>query len=113
MKKYTITDTQMEILEDIKDYFKYHNKNLTKAQDYKIYDLEDLIEALKAEEEKMELGVALCKYFNDYIRIDETIATGYQWLERFHEDQLNELTCKTLKSGADYYDVDLWIVEEE
>ena len=112
MKKYTFTDTQMEILEDIKDYFKYHNKNLTKAQEYKIYDLEDLIEALKGAE-KMKLGIALHKYCNDYIRIDERIATGYQWLERLHEEQLNELTCKTLKSGSDYHDVDLWIVEEE
>lgn len=100
------------MLEDIKDYFKYHNKNLTKEQYYKINDLEDLIEALQGAE-KMELGVALYKYCNDYIRIDETIATGYQWLERFHEDELNELTCKTLKSGSDYYDIDLWIVEEE
>ncbi len=34
-------------IDDIFDYFKFHNKNLTKTQEYKLYDLQNLIHELR------------------------------------------------------------------
>lgn len=33
-------------LDNIFDYFKFHNKNLTKTQEYKLQELQDLIHEL-------------------------------------------------------------------
>jgi hypothetical protein len=34
-------------IDDIFDYFKFHSKNLTKTQEYKLNDLQDLIHELR------------------------------------------------------------------
>lgn len=34
-------------IDDIFDYFKFHSKNLTKTQEYKLDDLKDLIHELR------------------------------------------------------------------
>lgn len=34
------------------DYFKYHNKNLTKEQQYKLYELQNLIHELRLKTSK-------------------------------------------------------------
>lgn len=44
---YTIKSEQLEQLNNILNYFKYHNKNLTKRQDYQMYDLENIINDIK------------------------------------------------------------------
>lgn len=37
----------MRKIDDVFDYFRYHNKNLTKTQEWKLQELQDLISALK------------------------------------------------------------------
>lgn len=39
-----MTDTQVEKALDIIDWLLHHNKNLTKTQEYKLYDLQELIQ---------------------------------------------------------------------
>ena len=39
----------MNAVGDTLDYFHYHNKNLTKAQDYKLDDLEEVFRAINRE----------------------------------------------------------------
>lgn len=39
------TDGFFKKVQEIVDYFKYHNKNLNKTQDYLLYDLEDALDS--------------------------------------------------------------------
>lgn len=39
----------MQEIKDILDWFKYHNKNLTKAQEYKLYKIEQIIKNKEVE----------------------------------------------------------------
>jgi hypothetical protein len=39
-------------IDDIFDYFKFHNKNMTKAQEEKLYELQDLIHELRITQER-------------------------------------------------------------
>lgn len=41
---YFITENEIQELENICSYFKYHNKNLTKGQDYLLFKLETITE---------------------------------------------------------------------
>lgn len=36
-------------IDDIFDYFKFHNKNLTKTQEWKLQELQDLIHLLRTQ----------------------------------------------------------------
>lgn len=60
---YTMTQENFNKLNDILDYFKYHNKNLTQKQDIQIYDLEDTIAKIKDYNLIVEEGE---KYFSNY-----------------------------------------------
>ena len=40
------------------DYFHYHNKNLTKAQDYKLDDLEEVFQAINREAQANAMKMA-------------------------------------------------------
>lgn len=39
-----------EKIQDVCDYFKYHNKNLTKKQEYLIIDLEEILQEVKQDD---------------------------------------------------------------
>jgi len=43
MKMYEISEKDIETLENVVSYFKYHNKNLTRNQDYQLERLEDVV----------------------------------------------------------------------
>lgn len=56
------------------------------------------------------LGFLLAQYQNNHINIDGEIKRGEEWLEKFNQDELNQLAVVE-KTGADYYDYDLKIME--
>lgn len=42
-----MTQKEREIIQSVCDYFDYHNKNLNKEQDWKIYELKQLLKPKK------------------------------------------------------------------
>ena len=46
MKMYEISEKDIEKLEDVMSYFRYHNKNLTNSQNYQLEQLEDVVDRL-------------------------------------------------------------------
>lgn len=46
MKMYEISEKDIATLEKVVSYFKYHNKNLTRNQDYQLEQLEDVVDRL-------------------------------------------------------------------
>lgn len=38
-----MTQKEREVITEVVDYFDYHNKNMTKAQDWQIYKLKQLL----------------------------------------------------------------------
>lgn len=93
-------DKLLKELKDNIDYFDYHNKNLTKEQEFKINDIKDIIG--KLENIHLYYEVARAEVVNAIETLfDDEEYTDYQdKLENITEDTINTIAWKVEDSNV-------------